>query len=115
VLPSLGARRVRKLDAKMSVTFVKSESGWALVAREGRPLGYVALRDIMSMHSVVIMPMHSVVGLSLNVSYWHFATCSDALNLRPLLEANRKRVEVRPRLTSTLLTHCGHSEAFTGL
>jgi hypothetical protein len=62
VLPSLGARRVRKLDAKMSVTLMKSESGWALVAREGRPLGYVmrsggeSIGDLQ--FPVVVKPRH---------------------------------------------------------
>jgi hypothetical protein len=46
VLPTLGARRVRKLDATTPVTQVRSEAGWSLVARNGRPVGYVASKDI---------------------------------------------------------------------
>ena len=46
VLPAMGARRVRKLDAKTPVTLVKSDAGWTLVAREGRPLGFVATKDL---------------------------------------------------------------------
>jgi WD40 repeat protein/uncharacterized caspase-like protein len=46
VLPAAGARRVRKLDAKTPVTLVKSDAGWTLVAREGRPLGFVATKDL---------------------------------------------------------------------
>ena len=42
----MGARRVRKLDAKTPVTLVKSDSGWTLIAREGRPLGFVATKDL---------------------------------------------------------------------
>jgi hypothetical protein len=37
---------VRKLDAKTPVTLVKDEAGWTLIARDGRPLGYVATRDL---------------------------------------------------------------------
>ena len=46
VLPAMGARRVRKLDAKTPVTLVKSDAGWTLIAREGRPLGFVATKDL---------------------------------------------------------------------
>jgi uncharacterized caspase-like protein len=46
VLPAMGARRVRRLDAKTPVTLVKSDAGWTLVAREGRPLGFVATKDL---------------------------------------------------------------------
>jgi WD40 repeat protein/uncharacterized caspase-like protein len=46
VLPAVGARRVRKLDAKTPVTLVKSDAGWTLVAREGRPIGFVAAKDL---------------------------------------------------------------------
>jgi hypothetical protein len=28
------------------VTLVNTDSGWTLIAREGRPLGYVAARDL---------------------------------------------------------------------
>ncbi|MGD9925593.1 MAG: caspase family protein [Pseudorhodoplanes sp.] len=46
VLPSPDSRRVRKLPAKTPVTAVRSEAGWALIARDGRPVGYVATRDL---------------------------------------------------------------------
>jgi WD40 repeat protein/uncharacterized caspase-like protein len=46
VLPAMGARRVRRLDAKTPVTLVRSDAGWTLVAREGRPLGFVATKDL---------------------------------------------------------------------
>lgn len=46
VLPALGARRVRKLDAKTPLMLVRVEGGWTLVARQGRPIGYVATRDL---------------------------------------------------------------------
>jgi WD40 repeat protein/uncharacterized caspase-like protein len=46
VFPAMGARRVRKLDPKTPVTLVKSDSGWTLIAREGRPLGFVATKDL---------------------------------------------------------------------
>jgi len=46
VLPAMDARRVRKLDVKTPVTLVKSEGAWTLVAQQGRPLGYVATRDL---------------------------------------------------------------------
>jgi uncharacterized caspase-like protein len=47
VTPALGAPRVRKLDANTPVRLVTSESGWTLVAREGRPLGYIATKDLV--------------------------------------------------------------------
>jgi uncharacterized caspase-like protein len=46
VVPNIAARRVRKLESNTSVTLVRSEAGWALIAREGRPLGYVAAHDL---------------------------------------------------------------------
>ncbi|MDB5601777.1 MAG: hypothetical protein JWN71_3821 [Xanthobacteraceae bacterium] len=49
VVPTLGAQRVRQLAAKTPVTLVKSDAGWTLVAREGRPLGYVATQDLTPM------------------------------------------------------------------
>jgi hypothetical protein len=49
VLPVLGARRVRKLDAKTPMTLVRSEAGWSLVARNGRPVGYVATKELTPM------------------------------------------------------------------
>jgi uncharacterized caspase-like protein len=46
VQPGSGATVVRSLDAKTSVTVLESRKGWSLVASEGRPLGYVATRDL---------------------------------------------------------------------
>jgi WD40 repeat protein len=46
VQPALGARRLRRVDARTPVALVKSENGWTLVARGGRPLGYVATKDL---------------------------------------------------------------------
>jgi WD40 repeat protein/uncharacterized caspase-like protein len=47
VVPMLGARQVRRLDPNTPVTMVNSEGGWALVARDSRPLGYIANRDLI--------------------------------------------------------------------
>jgi hypothetical protein len=33
-------------DVETPVTLVKSDAGWTLVAREGRPLGFVATKDL---------------------------------------------------------------------
>ena len=46
IKPSSGATVVRSLSAKTPVTVLESKNGWALVARGGRPLGYVATRDL---------------------------------------------------------------------
>jgi WD40 repeat protein/uncharacterized caspase-like protein len=46
IKPSNGATVVRSLSAKTAVTVVKSENGWSLIARGGKPLGYVATRDL---------------------------------------------------------------------
>ena len=46
LLPTMGARRVRRLDAKTPVTLVKSDAGSDAGAREGRPLGFVATKDL---------------------------------------------------------------------
>ena len=50
VLPALGARQVRKLQAKTPVTRVRTEGGWTLVASHGQPIGYVATRDLAPLH-----------------------------------------------------------------
>jgi hypothetical protein len=47
VQPTFGARRVRKLDAKTPVTLVRTDDGWDLVAKDGRPIGYVAESELM--------------------------------------------------------------------
>jgi hypothetical protein len=46
VQPGLGATVVRSLSAKTGVTLLESKNGWSLVASEGKPLGYVATRDL---------------------------------------------------------------------
>ena len=47
VVPALGARRMRKLDASTPVTLVNSAAGWTLVARDTKVLGYVAMKDLV--------------------------------------------------------------------
>ncbi|MGP0089718.1 MAG: caspase family protein [Xanthobacteraceae bacterium] len=42
-----GSAPVRKLSAGMTVTLVKTEAGWSLIAREGKVLGYVATSDLL--------------------------------------------------------------------
>ena len=49
IRPSNGATVVRSLSAKTAVTVLKSEGGWSLIASEGKPLGYVATRDLVPM------------------------------------------------------------------
>ena len=46
ITPGVGATIVRSLSAKTSVTVLESKNGWSLVASEGKPLGYVATRDL---------------------------------------------------------------------
>jgi WD40 repeat protein len=46
IKPSAGATVVRSLSAKTPVTVLESNNGWSLVASEGKPLGYVATRDL---------------------------------------------------------------------
>ncbi len=46
IKPSSGATVVRSLAPNTAVTVLRSEGGWSLVAAEGRPLGYVATRDL---------------------------------------------------------------------
>jgi WD40 repeat protein/uncharacterized caspase-like protein len=41
-----GSTVVRSLSAKTDLTVLESKNGWSLVASEGRPLGYVATRDL---------------------------------------------------------------------
>ena len=50
VLPALGARQVRKLQAKTLLTRLSSEGGWTLVASHGQPIGYVDTRDLAPLH-----------------------------------------------------------------
>ena len=46
VRPHEGATVVRSLSAKTELTVLSSEGGWALVASEGKPLGYVSTRNL---------------------------------------------------------------------
>lgn len=46
IKPTNGATVVRSLNANTKVTVIKSEGGWSLVASGGKPLGYVATRDL---------------------------------------------------------------------
>jgi WD40 repeat protein/uncharacterized caspase-like protein len=46
IKPSLGATVVRSLSAKTPVTVLESNNGWSLVATDGKPLGYVATKDL---------------------------------------------------------------------
>ena len=47
VMPGSGATVVRSLDATTAITVLRKEGAYALVASEGRPLGYVAVKDLM--------------------------------------------------------------------
>jgi hypothetical protein len=42
-----GSAAIRKLNAGTAVTLVKTEGSWALIAREGKSLGYVAATDLI--------------------------------------------------------------------
>jgi len=46
VQPGLGATVVRSLSARTGVTVLESRNGWSLIASDGKPLGYVATRDL---------------------------------------------------------------------
>jgi WD40 repeat protein/uncharacterized caspase-like protein len=46
IKPGAGATVVRSLSAQTRVTVVESKDGWALIASGGKPLGYVATRDL---------------------------------------------------------------------
>jgi WD40 repeat protein/uncharacterized caspase-like protein len=47
IQPGPGATVIRGLSAKSRVTVLESKDGWSLVAADGRPIGYVATRDLM--------------------------------------------------------------------
>ncbi len=47
IKPGPGATVVRSLSSKIAVTVLESKDGWSLIASEGRPLGYVATRDLV--------------------------------------------------------------------
>jgi uncharacterized caspase-like protein len=49
VQPSPGATIVRSLSAKTPVTVLESRNGWSLIASGGKPIGYVATRDLAPM------------------------------------------------------------------
>lgn len=46
IRPGAGQTAVRSLNAKTPITVLKSENGWSLVAQQGRPVGYVATKDL---------------------------------------------------------------------
>jgi len=46
VQPGPGGIVVRSLSAKTPVTILGTENGWSLIASEGKPIGYVAARDL---------------------------------------------------------------------
>ena len=46
IQPGPGSTVVRSLSAKTAVTVLESKNGWSLIASEGKPLGYVATRDL---------------------------------------------------------------------
>ena len=46
VQPGSGETVVRSLSAKTGVTVLESRNGWSLVANGGKPIGYVATRDL---------------------------------------------------------------------
>jgi hypothetical protein len=46
VRPGVGATVVRSLSAKTAVTVLDSRDGWSLIASDGKPIGYVATRDL---------------------------------------------------------------------
>jgi WD40 repeat protein/uncharacterized caspase-like protein len=50
IKPASGATVVRSLSAKTPVTVRESSNGWSLVASEGKPLGYIATRDLTPVH-----------------------------------------------------------------
>ena len=49
IKPANGATTVRSLAPKTAVTVLKSEGDWTLIAQDGKPLGYVATRDLAPM------------------------------------------------------------------
>lgn len=46
IKPTNGATVVRSLAPMTAVTVLKSENGWSLIASGGKPVGYVATRDL---------------------------------------------------------------------
>ena len=46
VQPGLDATGVRSLSARTPVTVLESSNGWALLASDGKPIGYVATQDL---------------------------------------------------------------------
>lgn len=46
VQPSAGGTIVRSLSAKTAVAVIESKNGWSLIAADGKPLGYIATRDL---------------------------------------------------------------------
>ena len=46
IKPTSGATIVRSLSPQTPLTVIRSENGWSLIASEGKPVGYVATRDL---------------------------------------------------------------------
>jgi uncharacterized caspase-like protein len=46
IKPGSGATVVRALSARTEVTVIESRDGWSLIASEGKPIGYVATKDL---------------------------------------------------------------------
>jgi WD40 repeat protein/uncharacterized caspase-like protein len=46
IQPGAGGTVVRSLSAKTAVTVLESNNGWSLIAADGKPIGYVATRDL---------------------------------------------------------------------
>ncbi|MGD9922391.1 MAG: caspase family protein [Pseudorhodoplanes sp.] len=46
IQPVMGALSVRKLPAHTMVALINSRAGWSMIAIDGRPLGYLATRDL---------------------------------------------------------------------
>src|SRR5262249_18970229 len=46
IRPGIGQTVVRSLSVNTPLTLMKNEGGWTLVASGGKPLGYVATRDL---------------------------------------------------------------------
>jgi WD40 repeat protein/uncharacterized caspase-like protein len=49
IQPGAGGTVVRSLSAKTAVTVLENSNGWSLIAADGKPIGYVATRDLAPM------------------------------------------------------------------
>jgi WD40 repeat protein/uncharacterized caspase-like protein len=46
IKPGSGATVVRNLSARTAVTIIESRDGWSLIASDGKPIGYVATKEL---------------------------------------------------------------------